>query len=96
MRIERHQVGEAMVSAARTDFVDRIGGQVGSMSKAGPMATFERQSLAEGFLDYLGALSVETPGLESPEAKAVLKDATEAAAGAVAYAAYHPQVSFQN
>ncbi|MFB7633233.1 Imm49 family immunity protein [Streptomyces sp. NPDC056149] len=58
------------------------------------MTTYEWQLLAEEFLDYLGALSVETPDLDSPEAKAVLKDATEAAAGAVAYAAYHPHCSF--
>ncbi len=95
MRIVRHQVGEAAVSAARADFVNRIGGQVRSMSKAGPMATREWLSLADEFLDYLGALSVEQPDLDTPEARAVLKDATESAAGAVAYAAYHPHVSFQ-
>ncbi|MEJ8654731.1 immunity 49 family protein [Streptomyces sp. MS1.AVA.3] len=95
MQIKRHQVGGAAVSAVRDDFVSRIGGQVRSMSKAGPIATYEWQLLAEEFLDYLGALSVERPDLDTPEAKAVLKDATEAAAGAVAYAAYHPHVSFQ-
>ncbi|MEU9112832.1 Imm49 family immunity protein [Streptomyces sp. NPDC048483] len=95
MRIERHKVGGAAVSAVRDDFAKRLGGQVRSMSKAGPVATYEWQSLAEELLDYLGALSVERPDLDTPEAKAVLKDATEAAAGAVAYAAYHPHVSFQ-
>ncbi|MFB8179384.1 immunity 49 family protein [Streptomyces sp. NPDC055966] len=95
MRIERHQVGGAVVSAAREDFTNRIGGQVRSMSRAGRMATYEWQSIAEGFLDYLGALSVETPGLDTPEARAVLKDSSEAAAGAVAYAAYHPHCGFQ-
>ncbi|MER6746678.1 immunity 49 family protein [Streptomyces fungicidicus] len=95
MRIERHQVGGAVVSAAREDFVNRIGRQIRSMSKAGRMSTYEWQSIAEEFIDYLGALSVETPGLDTPEAKAVLKDASEAAAGAVAYAAYHPHCSFQ-
>nr|WP_253267716.1 immunity 49 family protein [Streptomyces asoensis] len=94
MRIERHQVGGAVVSAAREDFVNRIGGQVRSMSKAGRMATYEWTSIAEEFLDYLGALSVETPDLDTPEAKAALKDATEAAAGAVAFAAYFPHCSF--
>ncbi|MEU4262220.1 hypothetical protein ACYCCF_26045 [Streptomyces argenteolus] len=88
MRIERHQVGGAVVSAAREDFTNRIGGQVRSMSRAGRMATYEWQAIAEEFLDHLGALSVETPGLGTPEAKAALKDASEAAAGA--YAAYHP------
>ncbi|MEJ8640808.1 Imm49 family immunity protein [Streptomyces sp. MS1.HAVA.3] len=95
MRIERHQVGEAAVSAARADFVHRIEGQAHSMSRGGRMATYEWQLLAEEYLDYLGALSVEMPDLDAPEAAAVLKDATEAAAGAVAYAAYHPHVPFQ-
>ncbi|WP_371648714.1 immunity 49 family protein [Streptomyces mirabilis] len=95
MRIERHQVGEAVVSAAREDFTNRIGGHVRSMSRGGRMATYEWQSIADEFLDYLGALSVETPGLDTPEAKAALKDASEAAAGAVTYAAYHPHCSFQ-
>ncbi len=95
MRIERHQVGGAVVSATREDFVNRIGSQVRSMSRAGRMATYEWQSIADEFLDYLGALSVETPDLDTPEARAALKDAAEAAAGAVAYAAYHPHCSFQ-
>ncbi|WP_455752941.1 Imm49 family immunity protein [Streptomyces clavifer] len=94
MRIERHQVGEAAVSAAREDFTNRIGGQVRSMSRGGRMATYEWQSIADEFRDYLGALSVETPGLDTSEARAALKDASEAAAGAVAYAAYHPHCSF--
>ncbi|ANP51076.1 immunity 49 family protein [Streptomyces griseochromogenes] len=88
-------MGGAVVSAAREDFTNRIGGQVRSMSRAGRMATYEWQSIADEFLDYLGALSVATPDLDSPEAKAALKDASEAAAGAVAYAAYHPHCSFQ-
>ncbi|MGW3208656.1 immunity 49 family protein [Streptomyces sp. NPDC001135] len=88
-------MGEAVVSAAREDFTNRIGGQVRSMSRGGRMATYEWQSIADEFLDYLGALSVTTPDLDTPEAKAALKDASEAAAGAVAYAAYHPHCSFQ-
>ncbi|MGW1848456.1 immunity 49 family protein [Streptomyces sp. NPDC001966] len=88
-------MGRAAVSAAREDFTNRIGGQVRSMSRAGRMATYEWQSIADEFLDYLGALSVEIPDLDTPEAKAALKDASEAAAGAVAYAAYHPHCSFQ-
>ncbi|WP_455770636.1 Imm49 family immunity protein [Streptomyces erythrochromogenes] len=94
MRIERHQVGEAAVSAVREDFTNRIGGQVRSMSRGGRMATYEWQSIADEFLDYLGALSVDTPDLDTAEARAALKDASEAAAGAVAYAAYHPHCSF--
>ncbi|MFC9243935.1 Imm49 family immunity protein [Streptomyces sp. NPDC057136] len=88
-------MGGAVVSAAREDFTNRIGGQVRSMSKAGRIATYEWQSIAEEFLDYLGALSVEAPDLGTAEARAALKDASEAAAGAVAYAAYHPHCSFQ-
>ncbi|MEU1470560.1 Imm49 family immunity protein [Streptomyces sp. NPDC005761] len=88
-------MGRAVVSAARKDFTDRIGGQVHSMSRAGRMATYEWQSIAEEFLDYLGALSVDTPDLGTAEARSALKNASEAAAGAVAYAAYHPHCSFQ-
>ncbi|MEU0255382.1 immunity 49 family protein [Streptomyces sp. NPDC006184] len=95
MRIERHQVAEAVVSAAREDFANRIGRQVRSMSKAGRMATYEWQTVADEFLDYLGALSAQTPNLDTPEAKAALKDAAEAATGAVAYAAYYPHCTFQ-
>ncbi|MFJ8621119.1 Imm49 family immunity protein [Streptomyces clavifer] len=87
-------MGEAAVSAAREDFTNRIVGQVRSMSRGGRMATYEWQSIADEFLDYLGALSVETPGLDTSEARAALKDASEAAAGAVAYAAYRPHCSF--
>ncbi len=95
MRIERHQVAGAVVSAAREDFTNRIGGQVRSMSRAGRITTYEWQLIADDFLDYLAALSVTSPDLDTPEAKAALKDASEAAAGAVAYAAYHPHCSFQ-
>jgi hypothetical protein len=35
------------------------------MSKAGRMATYEWQSTADEFLGHLGALSVETPGLDT-------------------------------
>ncbi|MFC4471526.1 Imm49 family immunity protein [Streptomyces xiangluensis] len=94
-RIERHRVGEAAVSAVREDFTNRIGSQVRSMSKAGPVTSYEWWTLAEEFVDYLGALSAETPDLHTPEAKAVLQDAAEAAAGAVAYAAYYPHNHFQ-
>ncbi|MFC8896606.1 immunity 49 family protein [Streptomyces cinereoruber] len=87
-------MGGAAVSAAREDFTNRIGRRVHSMSRAGRMATYEWQWIADEFLDYLGALSLTTPALDTPEAKAVLKDASEAAAGAVAYAAYHPHCTF--
>ncbi|MEU9862484.1 Imm49 family immunity protein [Streptomyces sp. NPDC047971] len=87
-------MGGAAVSAAREDFTNRIGRQVHSMSRAGRIATYEWQLIADAFLDYLGALSVETPDLDTAEARAALKDASEAAVGAVAYAAYHPHCSF--
>ncbi|MFF2011023.1 Imm49 family immunity protein [Streptomyces sp. NPDC058195] len=77
------------------DFPNRIGGRVRSLSRADRMTTYAWQFLSEEFLDYLGALSVGTPGLGTPEAKAVLRDTAEAAAGAVSYAAYHPHCSFQ-
>ncbi|NEB40598.1 immunity 49 family protein [Streptomyces sp. SID14515] len=88
-------MGGAVVSAAREDFAVRIGGQVRTLSKIGRIATDAWQSIAEEFLDYLGALSVETPDLGTAEARAALKDASEAAAGAVSYAAYHPHCGFQ-
>ncbi|MEU0677067.1 immunity 49 family protein [Streptomyces sp. NPDC006172] len=88
-------MGEAVVSAEREDFTNRIGRLVRSMSRAGRMATYEWQSIAEAYLDHLGALSVKTPDLDTPQARTALKDAAEAAAGAVAYAAYHPHCSFQ-
>ncbi|WP_312038397.1 immunity 49 family protein [Streptomyces galbus] len=95
MRIERHQVGGAAVSAAREDFTNRIGRTVRSLSRGGRIGTSVWQAIADEFLDHLGALSVEAPDLDTPEARAVLNGAAEAAAGAVAYAAYHPHSSFQ-
>ncbi|MDX2824794.1 immunity 49 family protein [Streptomyces ipomoeae] len=89
MRIERHRVGAAAITAVRQDFFNRIGTQLRSMSKAGPMTADEWWLLSEELVEYLAALSVETPDLHTPEAKAVLDDATEAATGAVAYTAYH-------
>ncbi|MER7773296.1 Imm49 family immunity protein [Kitasatospora sp. NPDC096140] len=94
MRIERHRVDEARVVEAGEDFVNRIGRQVHSYSRAGLMTTTEWQLIADSFLDYLGALSTARPDLDSAEAKAVLKDACEAAAGAVSFAAYYPVDSF--
>lgn len=95
VRIERHRVGEAAVSAVREDFANRIGSRVRSLSKAGPVTAWEWWLIAEEFVEYLGALSVRTPDLRSSEAKAVLEDAAEAAAGAVAYAAYYPRDHFE-
>ncbi|MEU9080105.1 immunity 49 family protein [Kitasatospora sp. NPDC048538] len=94
MRIERHRVDASRVAEARDGFVNRIGRQVHSYSRAGLMTTTEWQLIADSFLDYLGALSTTRPDLDSAEAKAVLKDATEAAAGAVSFAAYYPVDGF--
>ncbi|MFI2608212.1 immunity 49 family protein [Kitasatospora sp. NPDC018619] len=94
MRIERHQVDRERVAQAREDFANRIGRQVHSYSRAGLMTTAEWQLIADSFLDHLGALSTIRPDLDSAEAKAVLKDAAEAAAGAVSFAAYYPRDSF--
>ncbi|MET9145047.1 immunity 49 family protein [Streptomyces sp. NPDC004042] len=92
--MERHQVGDARVAAAVEGFAGRVGRLVHSFSKAGPVTAYEYRLITEEFLDCLGALSVADPGLGSPEAKAVLEDAAEAAVGAVAYAAYHPVYPF--
>ncbi|MEV0535856.1 immunity 49 family protein [Kitasatospora sp. NPDC050463] len=94
MRIERHQVDGTRVAQAREDFVNRIGRQVHSYSRAGLMTTTEWQLIADSFLDYLGALSTTRPDLHTAEARAVLRDATAAAAGAVSFAAYYPVDSF--
>ncbi|MEU3506430.1 immunity 49 family protein [Streptomyces longwoodensis] len=71
------------------------GARCGPCRRGGRIGAGEWQSIAREFLDYLGALSVDTPGLDTAEARAALKDAAEAAAGAVAYAAYHPHAPFQ-
>lgn len=94
VRVERHRVGEAAVAEARADFPRHIGARVRTMSRADRMTNREWWELSEEFLRYLGALSVEYPGLETPEAKFVLDNAAEAAAGAVSYAAYYPSESF--
>ncbi|QKW10560.1 immunity 49 family protein [Streptomyces sp. NA04227] len=65
------------------------------MSKAGRMGVYDWWLLSEEFLDYLGALSVEIPDLGTPEARAVLSDAAEAAVGSISYAAYFPYDDFQ-
>ncbi|MFD5462842.1 immunity 49 family protein [Kitasatospora sp. NPDC127059] len=95
MRIKRHQMDQSAVSAAREGFADRIGGMVHSYSRAGLMTATEWRLIADEFLDYLGALSADSPALDTPEAEAVLKDATEAAAGAIAFAAYYARDTFQ-
>ncbi|WP_244951796.1 immunity 49 family protein [Streptomyces spinoverrucosus] len=95
MRIERHSVSAATATAAREDFTNRIGRVVHGMSKAGPITGHDWWMVGTAFLDYLGALSLEHPDLDVPEAKAVLLDAAEAAVGKVAFAAYYPVAHFE-
>ncbi|MEV0111560.1 Imm49 family immunity protein [Nocardia sp. NPDC050799] len=85
---------EAVLAAARDGFAERIQGECHSMSKAGPIGTYEWWLIAEEFLDYLGALSVVVPDLDAPEVKAVLDNAAEAAAGGVQCAAYFNNTTF--
>lgn len=79
----------------RDDFVDRVGSMVHGMSKAGLVTADEWWEVAEELHEYLGALSVGPPGLGTPVARAALDDAAEAAAGAVAYAAYYSKTRFR-
>jgi hypothetical protein len=95
VRRERHQVDAAAISAVREDFHNRIVGEVWSMSRAGAMTAHEWWWISDRLVEYLAALSLQNPDLDVPEAKAVLDDATEAAAGAVAYTVYHPHNRFQ-
>ncbi|MEV5602869.1 Imm49 family immunity protein [Streptomyces sp. NPDC052299] len=89
MHIERHVLDEARVSAARDGFDRRIGGLVRTMSSE-RMTANDWSLLAEEFLDHLGALSVQHPALDTPQAEHVLRAAEQAATGAVAFAAYFP------
>lgn len=64
------------------------------MSKGERITNHDWFLLSEEFLDHLGALSVDEPGLDTPQAKFVLDGAAQAAAGAVAYATYFPDHYF--
>ncbi|MFG2988453.1 immunity 49 family protein [Streptomyces sp. NPDC048257] len=94
MRIERHRVSEAALAAVREDFANRMISDVYSRSRAGLIDAYDWWQITLGFLDGLGALSAVPRDLDSPEAKAILSDAAEAAAGVVSFAAYYPKVSF--
>lgn len=67
------------MAAARERFAARIGSMVASMSKAGPVTAYGWWLICEEFLDHLGAHSTGTPDLDTPEAKAALGNAAEAA-----------------
>ncbi|MCB5169065.1 immunity 49 family protein [Streptomyces bambusae] len=94
MVIDRHQVAEEKLAAARKDFTNRIGSMTRSMSKAGPMGSYEWEYLGDEMRDHLAALSLDEPALDSAEAWAVLADAAEAACAVVRYTAYHPWEPF--
>ncbi|MFI9361698.1 immunity 49 family protein [Kitasatospora sp. NPDC053057] len=83
------------MSTEIADFATRIGREVHSYSRAGLMTGTEWTVISRAFLDHLNTLSTSAPGLNSPEAKAVLKDAAESAIGAVSFAAYYPREHFQ-
>ncbi|MGA5820688.1 immunity 49 family protein [Kitasatospora sp. NPDC094028] len=90
MRTARHQVAPSPFS----DFAYEIGRRVHSYSRAGLVTDREWALISEALLDHLGALSVSAPALDSPEAKAVLADAAEAAAASVSFCAFHPRERF--
>ncbi|WP_327265654.1 immunity 49 family protein [Streptomyces sp. NBC_01232] len=94
MRIERHRVSEAALAAAREDFANRMISDVYSRSRGGRIDAYDWWDITLQFLDGLGAFSAVTPDLDTPEAKAILGDAAEAAAGAVSFAAYYPNAYF--
>ncbi|MFJ6622237.1 Imm49 family immunity protein [Kitasatospora sp. NPDC091335] len=58
------------------------------------MTATEWQLISDAFLDQLGALSLTSPQLSSPEAQALLRNAAEAAAGVVSFSAYYPRDRF--
>lgn len=88
MRIERHRVSEAALAAVREDFANRMISDVYSRSRAGRIDAYDWWDVTLAFLDGLGAFSAVTPDLDTPEAKAILGDAAETAAGVVSFAAY--------
>ncbi|MFD7912082.1 immunity 49 family protein [Streptomyces sp. NPDC059752] len=93
MRIERHRVSEAALAAVREDFANKMISDVYSRSRAGQIDAYDWWDITLRFLDGLGAFSTVTPDLDTPEAKAILADAAEAAVGTVSFAAY-PNASF--
>ncbi|MER5412244.1 immunity 49 family protein [Streptomyces virginiae] len=94
MRIERHRVSEAALVGVREDFANRMISDVYSRSRGGRIDAYAWWEITLQFLDGLGAFSAVTPDLDTPEARAILDDAAEAAAGAVSFAAYYPNAYF--
>ncbi|MDJ0380013.1 immunity 49 family protein [Streptomyces sp. G-G2] len=81
MRIERHAVGEAALSAAVADFAPRMAGDVHRMQHD-EFPGYGWEMIAESFLDYLGARSVDNPALEGKDCKLAFESAAAAALGA--------------
>ncbi|WP_405017133.1 immunity 49 family protein [Kitasatospora sp. NBC_00070] len=83
MRIERHRVGEAAVSSAVENFAERVGGEVHRMQHDESPA-WGWELVADSFLDYLGARSVDSPELAGKDARIACESAAAAAVGALA------------
>lgn len=94
MRIERHRVSETALAAVREDFANKMISDVYSRSRAGRIDAYDWWDITLRFLDGLGAFSAVNPDLDTPEAKAILSDAAEAAVGTVSFAAYYPKAFF--
>ncbi|MEU3501987.1 Imm49 family immunity protein [Streptomyces hundungensis] len=82
MRIERHRIDEAALAAAEADFAERITGKVHRMQED-PRPAEGWRAVADSFLDYLGARSVQLPELHGKDAEAALGSAAAAAVGAL-------------
>ncbi|WP_424213320.1 Imm49 family immunity protein [Streptomyces sp. BI20] len=82
MRIERHQVGDAALSTAAHGFAERIAGDVHRMQHD-PSPAYGWQMVAESFLDYLGARSVQDRDLRGRDAQVAFESAAQAAVGAL-------------
>lgn len=82
MRIERHRIGEAALTAAEAGFAERIAGDVHRMQHD-PRPSRAWRSVAGAFLDYLGARSIRLPELGGKDAAVALGSAAAAAVGAL-------------
>ncbi|MFB7253969.1 immunity 49 family protein [Streptomyces nojiriensis] len=87
-------MSETALAAVREDFANKMISDVYSRSRAGRIDAYDWWDITLRFLDGLGAFSAVTPDLDTPEAKAILSDAAEAAVGTVSFAAYYPKAFF--
>ncbi|MGW6982937.1 immunity 49 family protein [Streptomyces sp. NPDC054932] len=81
-------MSETALAAVREDFANKMISDVYSRSRAGLIDAYDWWDITLRFLDGLGAISAVTPDLDTPEARAILSDAAEAAVGTVSFAAY--------